>query len=262
MQNKSIINNQWTSNKGQCHKYNDLVWQVGYYEKDNIKFLGIFNHLLLTDQQTVGFEESGQISDKISEKILIESTKVLVGDEKNIYGHLLLNGKSFLRKRPENISLVRWLLSSRKNKFFTVAKNQAFNDGIEVLSSPDSQWFVAIKLERRVELLNKYFERLGRNPDQEPDILCMSLKNADKEFLDFVQTKFIKSISQKKFSEINSEDFKQWNNLLTIFPEILWAIDGHLFFATQQSSKEELYNKVQQVADKYQLKIVNNHMLM
>src|SRR3989339_894779 len=136
MQNKSIINNQWTSNKGQCHKYNDLVWQVGY------------------------------------------------------------------------------------------------------------------------------FERLGRNPDQEPDILCMSLKNADKEFLDFVQTKFIKSISQKKFSEINSEDFKQWNNLLTIFPEILWAIDGHLFFATQQSSKEELYNKVQQVADKYQLKIVNNHMLM
>jgi len=257
-----MINNQWTSNKGQCHKYNDLVWQVGYYEKDNIKFLGIFNHILLTDQQTVGFEESGQISDKITEKIMIDSAKALVGVEKNIYGHLLLNGKSFIRKRPENISLVRWLVSSRKNKFYAVVNNQVFRDGVEVLSAPDSQWFVTIKLGKQVELLNKYFERLGRNPDQEPDILCMTSKNANKEFLEFVQTKFIKSLSKKKFSEFSSEDFWQFNEILKIFPEILWAIDGHIFFATQQSNKEELFNKVQKVADNYQLKIVHNHVLV
>lgn len=262
MLSNNIIKNHWTFQDRQCQNYSNPLWQIGYYEKNGTKFLGIFNHLLLADQQTVGFEESGQISDKISEKIIIESAKALVGSENNIYGHLLLNGKSFMRKKPENISLIRWLISTRKNKFVAVVNNQAFRDGVEILSSLDSQWFVAVKLGKQVELLNTYFERLGCNPDQEPDILCMSLKNADKEFLDFVQTKFIKSMSQKKFSEFNSEDFRQWNEILKIFPEILWAIDGHIFFATQQSSKEELYNKIQQVADRYQLKIVQNQLLV
>lgn len=262
MLSSNIINNHWTFQDGQSQNYSNPIWQIGYYEKDDIKFLGIFNHLLLNDQQTVGFEESGKISDRLAEKIMIESAKALVGSENNIYGHLLLDGKSFIRKKPENISLIRWLISTRKNKFFVIVNNQAFRDGIEILSSLDSQWFVAVNLGKQFELLNTYFERFGCNPDQEPDILCMSLKNADKKFLDFVQTKFIKSMSQKKFSEFNSEDFRQWNEILKIFPAILWAIDGHIFFATQQSSKEELYNKIQQVADRYQLTIAKNQVLV
>lgn len=256
-----MIENQWTHKIGQIEKYTDSVWQVGFYERNGITFVGVFDHLLKDDQHTVGLDEGGGFSDEIKQQIMLETVDVLIGHDHLIYGYVLLEQTDFWLRRPESVSLATWLLSLRKKKFSMVVAKQTFDDDIRLLAPPDSQWFITVKFDKRTDLLNKYFARLGCNPDQKPDILYVSSENIDSQLENCTKKNLLRQVSLKNFSKLNVFEWKELEKLITAFHGILWAIDGHIYFATKHGNKENLIKKIQSVADKFGLKVTSNHVL-
>lgn len=256
-----MIENQWTYKIGQIEKYTDRVWQVGFYEKNDMTFVGVFDHLLKDDQHTVGLEDSGGFSDGSMEQIMLETVNVLVGHDCFIYGYVLPEQTDFWLRKPESVSLAIWLLSSRKKKFSMVVAKQTADDGIDLLASPDSKWFITVKFGKRTDLLSKYFARLGCNPDEKPDILYLSSKDIDSELKNSTQKKILGSIPLGNFSRLNTHEWDEWEKLTTAFHGILWAIDGHVYFVTKHDNKEELMEKIYHVAHKFGLRVASNHVL-
>lgn len=253
------INNQWTHLDENSTAHNNNVWQVGIYEVEGITFAGIFDHLLVDDEHTLGLEEGLHMEFEKVSNLMIEVAKNLIPENSYIYADLIVRLSNNENQRPSHISTLRWLVSSPKKKFEETLRQNLSEDNIEVLNSLDNSGYITLGLSHNKGLLNKYYTRLGSDPDESPDILLLAAGevNVDK----IADAAFVREMGRKSISRLTKEDLHKWHEILSVFSGILFAVDGHIYFATRQKSKEEVLSSIESISKQNGLIISKNHIL-
>lgn len=237
------------------------TWQVGFFEKDKIVFFGAFDHILESDNNLGSDVHWDMLDKEEDDQVMMQTIREFVDGESYIYAYLVAEGDwRWVGDRPKNISWLKWKLTPRKEKYRAVLKGHLKKDGYDILSLLDDGWYSTLDAGKDKSFVDKYYRRLGQDPDCEPDILYLS-KERVQDPIDKMKTNKMESLISQRFKDINEEDWKIWNDLLDTFDTILYAIDGHIFIATKKLNKEQIETKIKKVADKNNLEITKDHIL-
>lgn len=255
-----MIKNQWTY-LDKTFAENNNKWQVGFFQQGGVTIAGFFDHFLLNNEKTISLEEKDNLFKGNIDEFRLKVIKSLLFDINGIYIYSIPNCSGLKIKKPKDLLFLKWLLFSKKKKFETVFYRQLSQENIPVVFKFDKDWYVGLNLGEKIEYLNKYFQRFGVDPDQKPDIIYTTKESGVGVLLKKNDIEFIADCSTKSFRDFTNKDWEKFNSLLELSPKIIWAIDGHIYFATKQMKKEDIISKLEVIAEEYGLEIAKEHIL-
>lgn len=259
-----MLKNIWTSPAHSTNSQNNGKWQIGFYEHESMTFCGIFNHIFTDSNHVIGFEESGIFDYEHAEAIMRNVIKNLCNEGEFYHSYFIPNvrwARNWMTKKPETISRLKWAVSSSMKKFNYVLDSELKNDNIRISSKIDKTGHIGVVFDSK-EMFDKYFNRLGVDPDNEPDILLCSKNNHGVVDNDLM-AKFYFTVSNrhKTFDNFSADDWSKWCSYLDGIEEAIWAVDGHVYVATNKLSKNEIVRRIQSVSDLYSLGLSTEEIL-
>lgn len=264
------IENQWTYLKLGSKEENEKAWQVGFFEEKGLTIVGCFDHILINNQETTGLTEGDGPLEQDSfedDRLLTDAIKALIPDDTYIYSVILphsiktdLANGNFIR--PPGFSLVKWIFAPRYKKWKIICWEKIVKDGVHVISFLDEDFgCILLGFDKEKKWIDSYFQRFGDEPDAIPDLLYLSYKPFDADSLKKeINLSFLYDNLYYQRCENFSRRY-EFENLMHNFWGVLWSLDGHIYFASHNSSRDEMVHNLDAIAQKYDLTIAKDHIL-
>ncbi len=240
-------------------------WQIGFYEHGDITIVGVFDHAMGPSDTIASLGENDSKCFDDGQEWAFKTINALLPAAPHYFYISLIPALDWfdMRKRPSDFSSVQWLFLRRHRKIQSIMERELAKDLCSIVMPIETTTDrISIYIGSNSSLLQKYFNRLGVNPDMEPDILYVSKgKISSEQFMQKARVPFMKRISLNFFNAMTQDDFLELRDLLTDFNAIFWAIDGHLFYATRTLKKAVMLERLKYVAEDCKLKIAHGLIL-
>ncbi|MBU1934930.1 hypothetical protein KKF04_02645, partial [Patescibacteria group bacterium] len=173
---------------------------------------------------------------------------------KEMYVDLLLMLRFLFKiKNKKYESHINSVKFSFHKKAYGELEKQLDKDGLDLLSK-DENGCATINLKNKIELMPKYLENLGLYMGAYDADWIFVLKNKFNNYDDFKKHMNFKALFQYFMTPGNACQ-KELSKMLDHFPMIGVLFENALSFATKSMNKKEIIEKLQKIADQYNLKV-------
>ncbi len=230
---------------------NTTLWEVGRFKRDNICIIGLFDHAVSYD----GYKERQETFNPDAKKLYISCLKRFVPQGSSVFGYFIPRtnwtyGVQIVR--PKEYSWWKWLCTSQYEKDCVYWRKHAKEDNVKIMKDFEDTAHVTVTFGNDISVVEKYFQRFAIFPDDEVDVLYVAGNNSESVVYDDLKIPFIHDrLIAHQFATFNKDQWSIFTELLSKFPTLLWAWDGHFYIASGELTLQEMMEKVQSVAREY-----------
>ena len=239
--------NSWSQNKAR-HSQNADTWQIASWQNTDFAFLGIFDHFLIDDEHTQSWDELDETWDRdvLMEDLLqrlIPAGSRLIGDFIPVLG-------------PSRSSLQNFFgLSDSAEAWSNYLQQFSFR----LLQGPRASGHITVDFGMQPSSWFKLGGRLGRDPDQEPDLFLLDAQNST-----WIETtsKLAQNFAQQSPAQHLIKEAKVWAELLRQCRMSIIALDGHLYLGMRLERVSFFRSILEDFAREKKWKIAQGHYLL
>ncbi len=190
--------------------------------------------------------------------IRMDILKSLVAGSEYIFFYGIPDGavfSSWYKQRPNTVSILQWIFSSRRQKFSKFLEAQTKKDQIQVVQPIDSEWRVGLYFGNNQSLIDTYCARFGVAPDEIPDfIFTQKTSELSADVVSSLEkvAQIVVHMGHQEVTESNQEILAK---VLLTSPLVVCMQDGYMWIISKDL--DSILMKLKKVAEKYGLDIRN-----
>ncbi|MHC4660378.1 MAG: hypothetical protein ACYS8W_01695 [Planctomycetota bacterium] len=235
---------------------NANVWEVAFAEWEGFRTAAFYDHFIIDEERWTDLEEAPAFSESGREgveELLHEVIASLIPE----FGRAVIFtpiSAEYPLPKPEDVSRFRWVFSMPRTKMRWVLERRYRERGVQFEFV--GRYFQWLSFRENQTLLRDYFWRLGRMPDDVPDMMFVPEDSAEPDLGRYVMYRAL--IGRFYDLRVPEIDMEKTREMFRKMRGVVYALDGHIFYTTTRESLDELKSRAAVLASQFNLKVAED----